>query len=200
MRISYGLSIPDVATQRYGQGAAVLDGATAFWRASDYTSGQTLTDGSGNGHDAQLGSTAGSDTNDPLFLPYDGTQYMYLPGAAGNYASTPSVSTSRLRFEDGFDLRFAVALTRWSGSGTQELGGIWGTSSGSRAYMFYLNNAGKLGVDLSATGNGTNATLLSGFAPAIDDGDLLLVQAVVTADNGMGNSEADFFHEAVKPS
>lgn len=29
---------------------------------------------SGNGHDAQLGSLGGADTNDPVFLDYDGTQ------------------------------------------------------------------------------------------------------------------------------
>ena len=33
---------------------------------------------SGKGYDAQLGSTAGSDTNDPLFLGYDGTKYAYF--------------------------------------------------------------------------------------------------------------------------
>ena len=44
---------------------------------------------------AQLGSTATADTNDPIWLPYKGEDYIYLPGVAGNYVSTPDSVKSR---------------------------------------------------------------------------------------------------------
>lgn len=54
---------------------------------------------------AQFGSTAGSDTNDPVRLPHDGTDYVWLPGTIGNSISksgdmaTTGVSTTDVQFE-----------------------------------------------------------------------------------------------------
>ena len=73
---------------------SVLDRAVAYWAAKDYSGSGDLLDGSGNGHHAQLGSTPGADTNDPLKLPYTGTQYAYFPGSAGNEVSVAGLSNS----------------------------------------------------------------------------------------------------------
>ncbi len=59
--------------------AGVLGRAEALYQASDlYAEGSPKwPDRSGNDHHAQHGSAGGADTNDPKFLPYSGTQYLY---------------------------------------------------------------------------------------------------------------------------
>ena len=76
---------------------AVLDRAVAYWKAFDYEGSGDLLDGSGNSHDAQLGSTGGADSNDPLWLDFstDGVQYLYTPGVAGNTISAPHIAAIR---------------------------------------------------------------------------------------------------------
>ncbi len=46
----------------------------------------------GSALNAQYGSTTGVDTNDPLLLTHTGSNYIYLPGTAGNYASSPDAA------------------------------------------------------------------------------------------------------------
>lgn len=66
-------------------------GPTAWYDARDLltTSQQTLVNRvSGSANSAQLGSTSGSDTNDPVALPAPtGNGYVYLPGTLGNNLS-----------------------------------------------------------------------------------------------------------------
>lgn len=63
---------------------SILSRAIAYSKASRYSGTGALLDLSGNGHHAQLGSTAGADSNDPLHLPWAGVNYVYFPGTAGN--------------------------------------------------------------------------------------------------------------------
>lgn len=72
--------------------AAELGGPYALWRAQDYSGSGALLDRSGKGHDLQLGSTSGADTNDPLFLPFTGEKYLFQPGVALNGATTEYVA------------------------------------------------------------------------------------------------------------
>lgn len=69
---------------------APLSSASAWYDARDITTAgqQTLTSRVGSGV-ATFGSTAGSDFNDPVRLPHDGTNYVYLPGTASNNLSVP---------------------------------------------------------------------------------------------------------------
>src|SRR5205807_1447707 len=96
---------------------SVLSGAEAYWKASQYSGSGALLDLSGHGHDAQLGSSAGADTNDPLFLAYAGTKYVYLPGSAGNYLSTPDAAP--LHVAGDLDIRAKVALDDWTPANDQ---------------------------------------------------------------------------------
>ncbi len=56
---------------------AVADLATSF------------TESSSNAATVTINSTTGVDTNDPLLLTHTGTNYLYLPGSASDYASAP---------------------------------------------------------------------------------------------------------------
>jgi Concanavalin A-like lectin/glucanases superfamily len=62
----------------------ILNSAVAWWKATSYSSGQTLTNHgtAGSALDMRLGSTSGADSNDPLFLNHDGTNYLWI-GAGG---------------------------------------------------------------------------------------------------------------------
>ena len=60
------------------------------------TTGQTVT----------INATSGADSNDPLYLDWTGTNYLYLPGVSGNYASAPP--NAAYDSEDA-DIAFCVA-------------------------------------------------------------------------------------------
>ena len=62
----------------------VLDDAELLLQAKNYSGSGDWLDESGNGHDAQPGSTSGADTNDPLFVNYDGFQWVRFPGTSAN--------------------------------------------------------------------------------------------------------------------
>jgi hypothetical protein len=86
---SLGLSPRGRTAEGGAAPAIVAAGLLAEWRFDD-GAGQTLTDYSGNGHDGQLGSTAGSDTNDPAWavspvrLEFDGIDdRVIVPAFAG---------------------------------------------------------------------------------------------------------------------
>jgi hypothetical protein len=72
----------------------LLSQAAFFIDAKESGMGQTATNlgTAGSVLDAQYGSTTGADTNDPLLLEHDGTNYVYFPGVVGNTASTPAVA------------------------------------------------------------------------------------------------------------
>ena len=44
--------------------------------------------------DATAGSSGAADSDDPKFLDFEGTPYVYLPGTALNYMSVPAAGTS----------------------------------------------------------------------------------------------------------
>jgi hypothetical protein len=83
---SLGLS-PRRGAARSAAPAIVAAGLIAEWRF-DQGAGQTLTDYSGNGHHGRLGSTAGSDADDPTWgssparLIFDGGDGVTIPAFA----------------------------------------------------------------------------------------------------------------------
>ncbi len=73
-------------------GLTLLQSATLWLDASDPGSDSQKAQNKGTGGtalDARLGSTTSVDTNDPLLLTHTGTNYLYLPGGASDYASAP---------------------------------------------------------------------------------------------------------------
>ena len=97
----------------------VLARAVAAWRVAAYSGSGPLLDLSGNGHDAAFPGGA----NDPTFLAYAGTQYMYLPGVDGNDASTPD--SPALGITGDIDIRVRLALDDWSPATVVNLMNSW---------------------------------------------------------------------------
>lgn len=113
------------------------------------TPGQTLADQMG-GSAATLGSTAGSDSNDPLWLQYAGSDYVYLPGTAGNFISTPATAALNITSDIDIIVRFkpgsmttghdASLISRWGPTAADQQWIIVLRTSG-RVDLVWLNNA-----------------------------------------------------------
>jgi len=101
-------------------GEDVLNDAVLWLDASRSVAGENTMVNYGKGGsalNAQYGSTATSDTNDPLLLTHTGTNYLYLPGIASNYAATPSAAALDITGDIEIVLRLAAA--DWTPSATQ---------------------------------------------------------------------------------
>ena len=116
---------------------SVLSRAVAYWKASDYSGSGALLDGSGNGHDAQQGSTPGADTNDPLFLDYDDEKHVYFPGTANDNWTTPD--QPQFNIPDNFKVRIRCTASSYNTDGVMV---VMGTGGGNHGYefMFWFTN------------------------------------------------------------
>jgi hypothetical protein len=140
-------------------GGRLLRKAEAAWKASRYSGSGALLDLTGRGHDAQLGSTSGADTNDPLFLSLvSGRPYLYSPGLASNSATVPDAAN--LRITGDISIRQGVQATALTGRGTLRLAEK-GSVGGNTGWILRHDNTGKIELTLSNDGTATTAALSS---------------------------------------
>lgn len=161
----------------------LLDEAEAYWKASAYDGvSASLADLSGHGHDAQLGSTAGADTNDPLFLA-DGP-YVYLPGSAGNHANVVGTASlgNALGITDDIDIRVQMA-SDWTPSASMVLLSKWTGAGAPRSYAMVLKTTGALSLFMTVDGTGA-IEAVSTATVAFADGDIRWVRAARTRSTG----------------
>lgn len=177
--------------------ATVISRAEALWQAKKYSGSGALLD-ERNSHDAQLGSTSGADTNDPLFLAHAGEQYAYYSGISGNYCSTPDAAP--LDFSADVDIRVRLTASDWSTAPGQALLGKF--VSGQNAYMFALDDGatkklrwlwGESGFDVKETVS--SVALPGDFVDGIDQSPMW-VKVTFDADNGASQFEAKFWWSA----
>lgn len=164
----------------------------ALWLDAEYaTSSQTVPNlgSGGSALDGRLGSTGTADTNDPTFLEYDGTPYVYLPGIAGNSLSTPDAAA--LDITGDIDIRVKVALDDWTPSANSRLVTKYG-SAGTRSYLFDINTTGNLRFTWTADGT-TGVTSTATAATGITDGAVKWVRATMDADNGAVGHDVKFW-------
>ena len=139
-------------------------------------------DQSGNGRDLAQG-TAG---NQPIYLPYTGTAYAYLPGVSGNYFSTPdSVANS---ITGDIDIRVYCAMDDWTPSAINSLFGKWDTTSDNRGYIVSIRTGGQIALDGSITGGagaGASFTAISTAAVSFTNGSAGWIR--VTRASASGN-------------
>ena len=168
---------------------AVLDSAVAWWHADRYDpdSDTNWPDQSGNGHHAQLGSTSGADSNDPTFLPYDGTQGLYVPDESGHKVYSTSVPNARCL--NGAEI--IVDLARlWSTVGGTDYIFMVGGATGVPSISLYHDGAtDKLGFFNFVSGN--NIVESSTTLPAWNDWDRK--QLRVTWDDVSG--DVNFYYK-----
>lgn len=120
----------------------------------------------GSALDAQFGSTTSTDTNDPLLLTHTGTNYLYLPGTAGNYVSVPD--SAPLSITGDIEIVMRVALVDWTPASAQVLVGKFG-GPGNTSYNVNVNATGNIVMSTSTNGTATTSAPSSVVAPFTDN-------------------------------
>jgi hypothetical protein len=145
----------------------------------------------GTALDAQFGSSSTSNTNEPLALAHSGTNYLYLPGVSGNYASAPD--SAALSITGDIDLRALVAFDDWTPTSTHPI--MAKRSGGTAATWSYelLNVSGSLRIQWFDTGTGGFRNLTSSVVNSITDGTSKWVRATLDVDNGAAGCTATFY-------
>ena len=116
--------------------------------------------------------------------------YLYLPGVAGNYASTPDAAA--LDITGDLDLRVKVALDDWTA--INQLLNKWVSGSNQRSYRFYVQADGKFVFSNSTDGlAGTVTNYTSSVAPTVTDGSTLWARVTIDVDNGAAGRDVKFF-------
>ncbi len=174
-----------------GRWGSVLHLATGAWRAGDVSSnGLNLTDLTGNGRPMRFGGNGSTaTTNDPTALRFNGTRYLYLPGATGNYASVPSAG---LNVTGDLDVSVDVALDDWTPTGDARVASKYTAGGDQRGWILQVNASGTLTLFWSATGVGV-LTAQSTAVNTLTDGTRHTIRATLDVDNGAGGYVVRFY-------
>jgi hypothetical protein len=177
----------------------------ADFNADDcYGDGYTHTDGyrwtlglpkiydrSGNNHPPAV---FGAGSNQPKWLPWDGTPSVYLPGLSGNYVSAPT--SMAYNISGDMEIVVRVTLDAYATSGTAGfLSRFDGPSGATRAFTFRW--LASVGPEFVWNDSGTSAIRSSnlGIAPWLSmiPGATYWLKVEFDADNGSGGCTARFY-------
>ena len=148
-----GTTVADFnASDCYGDG---------YWHADGYRWNLGLPKIYDRGPGGLAPATFGSGSNQPKWLPWTGRSQVYLPGAAGNYVSTPDAAA--LDVAGDLELLVVAAADDWTPGAAQFICGKWG-SGGEWAIVL-----GTSTVEFWGDGNGS-LFFLSGANPGLLDG------------------------------
>ena len=136
----------------------------------------------------QLGSSASADSNDPKFLDFDGTNYVYLSGVAGNSLSTPDAAA--LDITGDIDLRAYVAADDWTPAARSIL--ISKATGTQNSYELNIETDGKLRFYWSADGT-TLIVKTSTASVPFADGAIGWVRVTLDVDNGAVGNDVKFY-------
>ena len=185
--------LPTGGTHR---GQLVAESAGYWYDARDISTGaeQTLPNrGTAGAETIQRGSTAGVDTNDPVFLPWDGEPYAYLPGAVSNYVSTPD--SAALDITGDIDVRVKVKLDDWTPAAAFYLIGKSTAAGSQRSWYLVIETGGTVKIYWSTDGALPTATTQeeSSVAVPFADGETGWVRVTLDVDNGAADSDCTFY-------
>jgi hypothetical protein len=158
--------------------------------------GQTATNlgTAGSVLDAQYGSTTGADTNDPLLLEHDGTNYLYLPGVLGNYALTPDAPA--LNITGDMEIVVRVALADWTAATSQGFVAKFdGPTGAGRAYVLrtFAATAGTIEFLWFDSGTATFRSFVSDAPVPFSADGAGWLRFTFDADNGAAGCTGRFF-------
>ena len=194
--VSYDASSSLRSLPLYNQkdAAEKLLAQAVFWidAAHSSASGQTITNlgWGGSTLDATAGSTGSADSNDPKFLDWTGTNYVYQPGVSGNYLSVQDANA--LDIVGDIDIRIQIAMDDWTPASASSLFAKWTASGNQRSFRLDLTPAGGLQFVWSVdgiTGTTANSTVNTSFA----DGATGWVRVTLDVDNGASGYTVTFY-------
>lgn len=152
---------------------------------------------------AALNPTSGSnpsaaDSNDPVLLTHDGTNYVYLPGVGGNYVMVPD--NDALDITGDIDIRIRCALDAWSPpTGTNRtLVGKWNTSNLS--YNFTLSDVAFRPRLFWSTNGTANIFRQANAVLPFTGGNTYWLRATLDVDNGAGGHDVAFYWAPDSPA
>ena len=148
--------------------------SSVFASGSQYLQNQGT---AGSTLDAQLGFSSSADSNDPVWLPYSGERYLYLPGVASNLLSTPD--TAGTSPSGSIDIRMKLGAPTWTPAAGATLAAKWG-AAGQRSYKMSLTSSGAVSLSVSADGTNTSATATSSSAVSFAGGQVGWLRAMYT--------------------
>jgi len=116
-----------------------------------------------------------------------------LPGASGDYATTPDSAAASVTGD--IDFRAYIAPDDWSLGTGQALVTKWVASGSQRSFAFNVGSTGNLSVDYSTTGANFFGAISSAnvYANGAVDGQPLHVRVTVDVDNGAADSDFTFY-------
>jgi len=172
--------------------AAQAKGTPSFSESS--SNAATVTVNQSGALPAHIGSQKdllqGTDANRPVALLHTGTNYLYLPGVAGNYASTPDSVPNSITGD--IDIRVRVALDDWTPAASNVLASKY-VPVGNYGFIFRVI-ATTGGLQLLWTEDGTNSiTKTSTASPTVSDGASIWVRVTLDVDNGSTQNEVKFY-------
>lgn len=189
-RVPYAESLND-AEYAYWAGGPFND--AVFWVDAEVNNSSLVKvknlGSGGSVLDAQYGDGVTS-SKYPTWLPHVGVNYMYLPGVAGNYASTPEAAA--LDITGDIDIRVQVAMDDWTPAADNVLSSKRTSgSSTTQSYELSLRNNG--GLRLIWADGTTNNVKDSTVALTVSDGSPLWVRATLDVDNGSSQNVVTFY-------
>ena len=149
--------------------------------------------GGGAALDAQYGSSASSNTNEPLLLTHTGENYLYLPGSSSNYALVPD--SAALDITGDIEFQFRLAMDDWTPSVNQLLFNKASGVATDFGYSAQIETAGTILFRWSANGT-TRIDKYSTAALTATDGVPLWVRITLDVDNGAAGNDVKFFQAA----
>jgi hypothetical protein len=166
------------------------------------TTGQTVTvngvdviNNLGTGADllpTTLGSSTAADSNDPKFLDFTGTNYVYLPGASGNTLSVPDAAA--LDITGDIDIRVRVAPDDWTPSADTNLTFKSVAAGDQRSWQLLLRSTGGLQFVWYSLGTGASAVTVNSTATlGLADGTAKWVRVTLDVDNGASGNDVKFW-------
>jgi hypothetical protein len=118
----------------------------------------------------------------------NGGGFLELPGASGDYASTPD--SAALSVTGDIDIQCLAAMDDWTPAALECLVGKW--SSGLLSYVLRVDTDGTLKVSASANGS-TTVNASSTAATGVTDGAKQWVRVTIDVDNGASGWDAKFY-------
>lgn len=165
-----------------------------FWIDANHSSasGQTITNlgWGGSALNATAGSSGSADSNDPKFLDWTGTNYVYIPGSANNNMTVPDEAA--LDITGDLDVRVYCALDDWTPAATASLAAKYVATGNQRSWGLNVRTDGYLSFSYSADGI-TATTVASTAATGITDGTAKWVRVVLDVDNGASGRDVKFY-------
>lgn len=170
--------------------SSIIEESVFFVKASSYDAdNDRLTDLSGNGNHAVLGSTTGSDTNDPTVKLHKGTNYVHFPGTNEDF-STPD--TAVLDIAGDITLMTRIAMT----TPASQVNLVSKNDSGTTgSYSLRMQASTSLVFQWVDTGPASNTRTSSvNLDTVASDGDLVWIAAELNVDNGSTQHEVKFWY------